>query len=151
VKVRIKIVGMMELLLLGGALALNALAIMGAPRPIALGERITDTRRFTIRLRIVEPEVKIIDLVAPEELVAGEVPHVEVTVEHTRTKPEWAFARIRDVDTGELVTTTAKHYFWAKGTHTFVFTGYPPPIGRWKRKMPARDWNLEVEVGLWWL
>jgi len=132
-----------------GSLALNAVVTL-APGILGLGERVSDSRSFTISLVSVGPEVTIISLEAPSELNAGQVPLVKVTVEHMRAVPEWVFARIRDKDTGNLVTSMNKTYMLIKGTHDFTFQGLAPQ-GDWGAVMPNKNWNLQLEVGLWWL
>lgn len=139
---------LLESLILG-SVALNAITTL-VPRLLGMGERVSDSRNFTISLAAVGPEVTITSLEAPSELNAGQIPLVKVTVEHTRSVPEWVFARIRDKDTGNLVTGTHKTYMLVSGTHVFTFQGLAPQ-GDWGAVMPNKDWNLQLEVGLWWL
>jgi len=139
---------LLESLILGGV-ALNAVVTL-APNILGLAERITDSRNFTIRLVSVGGEVTIVDLVAPPELEAGKVPQVNVTVRHNRTQYEWIFARIRDLDTNTIVCPMKKQYIQAEKDFTFTFQGLGPQ-GDWAALMPNKDWNLQLEVGLWWL
>jgi len=139
---------LLESLILGGV-ALNAVVTL-APNILGLAERITDSRNFTIKLVSVGAEVTIVNLVAPPELEAGKVPVVNVTVRHNRTQYEWIFARIRDLDTNTIVCPMKKQYIQAEKDFTFNFQGLGPQ-GDWAAIMPTRDWNLQLEVGLWWL
>jgi len=137
-----------ESLILGG-IALNTLFTL-TPELIGLGERITDNRNFTINIVSVGPEVTVVDLVAPPELEVGKVPTVNVTVRHNRTQYEWIFARIRDLDTNTIVCPMKRQYVQAEKDFTFTFQGLGP-VGDWAAVMPNRDWNLQLEVGLWWI
>jgi len=138
---------LLESLILG-SVALNAVVTL-APSILGLGERITDSRNFTIKVVSVGPEVTVVNLVAPSELEAGIMPTVNVTVRHNRTKYEWIFARIRDLDTNTIVAPMKKQYIQAEKDFTFKFQGGQQ--GDWVAVMPNRDWNLQLEVGLWWL
>jgi len=139
---------LLESLILGGV-ALNAVVTL-APSILGLGERITDSRNFTIKLVTVGPEVTVVGLVIPSELEAGQVPTVNVTVKHNRTQYEWIFARIRDVDTDTIICPMKKQYIQKEKEFTFTFQGLAPQ-GDWGEVMPNRDWNLQLEVGLWWV
>lgn len=139
---------LLESLILSG-LALNAVVTL-APSILGLAERITDTRNFTIRLVTVGPEVTVVNIVAPSELEAGQVPTVNVTVMHNRRQYEWIFARIIDTDTGQVVCPMKRKYVQEEKEFTFTFQGLGP-TGDWGAVMPNRDWNLLLEVGLWWL
>ena len=139
---------LLESLILGGV-ALNAI-ITFAPSILGLAERITDSTKFTIKLVIVGPEVTVDELVVPSELESGKVPTVNVTVKHNRKQFEWIFARIRDVDTNTIVCPMKKQYVQDKKKFTFTFQGLGPQ-GDWGAVMPTRDWNLQLEVGLWWI
>ena len=117
-----------------------------------LAERVTDTKDFTIKLKTVEvPEVSVVSVSYPGELEAGDVPRVAVTVRHNRSRYEWIFARIRDLDTGEVVAPMKKKYVYAEKNFVFTFEGLVAEGGDWYMPMPNRDWRLQVEVGLWWL
>ncbi len=138
-------------MLLGGV-ALNTVFAL-TPRlfgPVTLGERVTDSRAFTISLAAVVPEVTIVGYSAPSELNAGDIPNVTVNVRHNRPRYEWIFARIRDVDTDVVVAPMKRKWVYAKKEYTFTFSGVAP-LGDWGAVMPNRDWNLRLEVGLWWL
>ena len=139
---------LIESLILGGV-ALNAVVTL-APSILGLAERTTDSRDFTINLVTVGPEVTVVDIVAPSELEAGSVPTVNVTVRHNRTMYEWIFARIRDLDNNIIVCPMKKQYIQAEKDFTFNFQGLGPQ-GDWAAVMPNRNWNLQLEVGLWWL
>jgi len=113
-----------------------------------LGERVTDTKGFTIKLKVAEvPEATIRSVSFPGELEAGKIPTVAVTVDHNRERWEYVFCRIRDRDTGEVVTPMKTHYFTGKGSTIFRFE----TLRDWKKPMPNHDWRLVVETGLWWL
>lgn len=139
---------LLESLILGGV-ALNAVTSL-APSILGLAERITDSRNFTIKVVSIGPEVTVVDLVAPPELEAGSVPTVNVTVRHNRAQYEWIFARIRDLDTNTIVCPMKRQYVQAVKDFTFTFQGLAPQ-GDWGAVMPNRDWNLQLEVGLWWV
>jgi len=139
---------LLESLILG-SVALNAVVTL-APSILGLGERITDSSDFTIKVVSVGPEVTVVGLVVPSELEAGKVPTVNVTVRHNRTQYEWIFARIRDLDTGKIVCPMKRQYVQDEKEFTFTFQGLGPQ-GDWGEVMPNRDWNLQLEVGLWWL
>jgi len=142
---------LLESLILG-SVVLNAVVSLAPsllPSVLGFAERITDSRNFTIKLVSVGPEVTIVNLVAPPELEAGIMPTVNVTVRHNRTQYEWIFARIRDLDTNAIVCPMKKQYIQAEKDFTFNFLGGQQ--GDWVAVMPDRDWNLQLEVGLWWL
>jgi len=139
---------LLESLILGGV-ALNAVVTL-APSILGLGERITDSTKFTIKLVIVGPEVTVVGLAVPSELEAGKVPTVNVTVMHNRTQYEWIFARIIDLDTGKVICPMKRQYVQKEKEFTFTFQGLAPQ-GDWGEVMPKRDWNLQMEVGLWWV
>ena len=132
-----------------GGVVLNAVVTL-APSILGFAERITDSRNFTIKVVSVGPEVTIVDLEAPPELEAGQVPTVNITVSHNRTQYEWIFARIRNLDTGEIVCPMKRQYIQAEKEFTFTFQGLAPQ-GDWGAVMPNIDWNLQLEVGLWWI
>jgi len=144
---------LLESLIIGG-IALNAVVTL-APSILdlsplrGLAERITDSRNFTINVVSVGDEVTVVDLVAPSELEAGIMPTVNVTVRHNRTRYEYIFARIRDLDTNAIVCPMKRQYIQAESDFTFNFRGGQQ--GDWVAVMPDRDWNLQLEVGLWWL
>lgn len=138
-----------------GSVALNTIVslapgILGLSPPRSLSERISDSRNFTIKVKFVGAEVTVVDLVAPPELDPDQVPTVNVTVRHNRTRYEWIFARIRDLDTNTIVCPMKKQYIQAEKDFNFTFQGLGPQ-GDWGAVMPNRDWNLQLEVGLWWL
>ena len=139
---------LLESLILG-SMVMNAVVSL-APGLLGFAERITDSRNFTIKVVSVGPEVTVVDLVAPSELEAGSVPTVNVTVRHNRAQYEWIFARIRDLDTNTIVCPMKRQYVQAEKDFTFTFQGLAP-MGDWGAVMPNRDWNLQLEVGLWWL
>ena len=137
----------MSLVLLAG------LGLAGASTLLpVLSERVTDRMRFTIKLRKVEvPEVSIVSIHYPSELEAGDVPRVTVTVRHNRSRWEYIFVRIRDLDTGKLVTRMKKKYVYAEKNYVFTFEdALVAEDGDWYMPMPNRDWRLQVEAGLWW-
>lgn len=139
---------LLESLILGG-IALNTLFTL-TPQLIGLGERITDSRNFTINVVSAGPEVTVVDLVAPSELEAGQVPTVTVTLRHNRTQYEWIFARIRDLDTNTIVCPMKRQYVQEVKDFTFTFQGLGP-VGDWAAVMPNKNWNLQMEVGLSWV
>jgi len=139
---------LLESLILG-SVALNAVTSL-APNILGLAERITDSRNFTIKVVSVGPEVTVVNLAAPPELEAGSVPTVNVTVRHNRSQYEWIFARIRDLDTNTIVCPMKRQYVQAVKDFSFTFQGLAP-MGDWGAVMPNRDWNLQLEVGLWWV
>jgi len=138
----------LESLILGG-LALNALTTL-APDIIGFAERITASMNFTIKVVSIGPEVTVVGLAVPSELEAGQVPSANVTVRHNRVQYEWIFARIRDLDTNTIVCPMKRQYVQEEKDFTFTFQGLAPQ-GDWGAVMPNRDWNLQLEVGLWWL
>ena len=139
-------------MIIGGIIlnAVTSLAPSLLPQLVGFADRITDSRNFTIKVVSVGPEVTIVDLAAPPELEAGQVPTVNVTVRHNRAQYEWLFARIRDVDTNTIVCPMKRQYVQAEKDFTFTFQGLAPQ-GDWGKVMPNRDWNLQLEVGLWWV
>ncbi len=144
---------LLESLILGG-IALNAVvtlapSILDLSQLRGLAERMTDSRAFTINVVSVGDEVTVVDLVAPPELDPGIMPTVNVTVRHNRTRYEYIFARIIDADTGAVVCPMKKQYVRDEKDFTFDFRGGQQ--GDWVAVMPDRDWNLLMEVGLWWL
>jgi len=139
---------LLESLILGG-IALNTLVTL-TPQLMGLGERITDSRNFSINVVSVGPEVTVVDLVAPSELEAGQVPTVTVTLRHNRTQYEWIFARIRDLDTNTIVAPMMRQYVQEVKDFTFIFQG-GGPVGDWAAVMPNKNWNLQMEVGLSWV
>ena len=139
---------LLESLILG-SMVMNAVVSL-APGLLGFAERITDSRNFTIKVVSVGPEVTVVDLAAPSELEAGSVPTVNITVRHNRTQYEWIFARIRDLDTNTIICPMKRQYVQAEKDFTFTFQGLGP-AGDWGATMPNRDWNLQLEVGLWWL
>lgn len=143
---------LLESLILSGV-ALNAVVSLAPnilPDLLGFAERITDTRNFTIKVVSVGPEVTVVDLAAPLELEAGQVPTVNVTARHNRAQYEWIFARIRDLDNNTIVCPMKRQYVQAEKDFTFTFQGLAP-MGDWGAVMPNRDWNLQLEVGLWWV
>lgn len=139
---------LLESLILGG-IALNTLFTL-TPELIGLGERVTDTKNFTINVVSVGPEVTVVELVAPSKLDPGKVPTVTVTVRHNRKQYEWLFARIIDADNGQIVCPMKRQYVQEIKDFTFTFQGLGP-TGGWAKVMPNRAWNLQMEVGLWWV
>jgi len=143
---------LLESLILG-SVALNAVVSLApdlVPSLLGFAERITDSRNFSIKVVTLADEVTVVDFVAPAELEAGKVPTVIVTVRHNRAQYEWIFARIRDLDTNTIVCPMKRQYVQAVKDFTFTFQGLGP-AGDWGAVMPNRDWNLQLEVGLWWL
>ena len=132
-----------------GSMAMNAVVAL-APGLLGFAERITDSRNFTIKVVSVGPEVTVVSIVSPPELEAGSVPTVNVTVRHNRAMYEWIFARIVDADTGVIVCPMKRQYVQAVSDFSFTFQGLAPQ-GDWGAVMPNKDWNLQLEVGLWWL
>jgi len=139
---------LLESLILG-SMVMNAVVSL-APDLLGFAERITDSRNFTIKVVSVGPEVTVVNLATPSELEAGSVPTVNITVRHNRAQYEWIFARIRDLDTNTIVCPMKRQYVQAEKEFTFTFQGLGP-AGDWGAVMPNRDWNLQLEVGLWWL
>ena len=135
-----------------GGLILTAQLLKQQPSlgRVGLGERLENTLDFTINL-LAEDVVTITELDAPQEISAGGVPTVKVTVNHNSEAWEWVFARIRDRDTGAVVAPMISHYMVGLGSWTFQFVGGLYPIGAWNVAMPNRDWNLVVEVGVTWV
>ncbi len=136
-----------------GSVALNALTTLAPdllPSLLGFAERIMDSRNFSIKVVTLADEVTVVNLAAPSELEAGKVPTVNVTVRHNRAMYEWIFARVRDLDTGAIVCPMKRQYVQAVKDFNFTFQGLGP-AGDWSAVMPNRDWNLQLEVGLWWL
>jgi len=141
---------LLETILVGSVLGNALIALSPSLKTFSLSESITDNQDFTISLVSVGPEVTIVGYSKPSELEVGKVPTVTVNVRHNRTRYEYIFARIRDLDTNTIVCPMKKKYVQEEKDFTFTFQGLGP-AGDWAAVMPNRNWNLRLEVGLWWL
>lgn len=122
--------------------------------PMALAERVESTRKFTIRVKYVPPAEAVLEitaLTAPTELAAGVYPRVLFTFVQKSTKNEYVFWRVIDEDTGAEVAIGPPATWMTPGTYNREVSGGPYPFGQWKVAMPDKDWNLRLELVLWWL
>ena len=144
-------------LIIGG---LAVLYVLSKPREYtvpfpSLGEGYMDAYNITINPTLKEIITKIVELNVeyPFTLDPGFVPVVKVPVNFYDTDAgSFIFCRIKDANTGALVTKQKSNLilFGGNGSHVFTFSGRVP-TGDWAAVMPNTAWNLTIECGISWV
>ena len=144
---------MSTLLILGTLAVLYALS---RPRAsLSLGEGYMDSYNITISptLKDIRTEINEANVEYPLILDPGLIPTVKVPVAYYDTDAgTYVFCRIKDSNTGALVTRQKSSLilFGGDGSRVFTFSGLAPG-GDWGVVMPNAEWRLTIECGISWI
>lgn len=134
----------MSLLVLGGAVLLNSLAVALKPQVRAHG---SDIRTITVSLAIGDfkfTDLRIYDSNSIERYVfaAGELVFANGTIRNNGTVTATATIVITDADTGEVLGTTYTVPNVGPGGQTIIGSYLPMLVGA----MPNRNWNIMFSI-----